>query len=339
MRRLVLFLSLIVVLLVGVAVFDWWIDPFGDIYKPAALTAALNEHPNCLVSEELVGARYFSFKLDLFHRRPTTRFVVGSSRVLRIAAHPGERTFTNLGFPGTAPETILSLFRALPAKPVQTVYLGVEPFWFTPKFTVPVYRPSRTQLAQYLLSRATFQFAVRFARQAHYIFFHRWTRELVGSKCVIGRQSPGIAWNTDGSRTYDYELDPTIPTPRPQYNVAGFEAGAYGNWTSFEGGRLAVLQQALEVAKQRGWHVVGFSPPEPGPLLRWLETDAQVSVRWREFLRRVPALFRAAGDRWVNVWDGQQLGCPASSFPDGFHAGAACSRLVRARLDAAAGPQ
>ena len=138
MRRLILFLAVVFALLGSMAAFDWWVDPFGDIYKPGALTAALQQHPNCLVSQELVGARYFSFKLDIFHRRPTTRFVVGSSRVLKIQSHPGERTFSNLGFPGSSPETILTLFRALPAKPAQTVYLGVEAFWFNKQYVVPV---------------------------------------------------------------------------------------------------------------------------------------------------------------------------------------------------------
>ena len=117
MRRLALFLSVVVALLGAAAVFDWWVDPFGDIYKPAALTDALESQPNCLISQELVGARYFAFKLDVFHRRPTTRFVVGSSRVLKIQSHSGERAFANLGFPGSSPETILAQFRALPARP------------------------------------------------------------------------------------------------------------------------------------------------------------------------------------------------------------------------------
>jgi hypothetical protein len=334
MRRLAAFLAVVVALLGAVAAFDWRVDPFGDIYKPGALTAAMQHQPNCLVSQELVGARYFSFKLDVFHRRPTTRLVVGSSRVLRIAAHPGERTFSNLGFPGTAPETILALFRALPAKPVQTVYLGVDAFWFNPQFKVPVYRPTATQLAEYLLSRSTFQFAFRFVRQAHYILLDRWTREPVGSRCVIGRLSPAIAWNVDGSRTFSYEVDPRISKPPPpSYTAASFRSGSYGQWTSFDEGRVKVLRQVLALAKRRGWRVIGFAPPEPAPLLHRLETDARTGPLWHEFLRRIPRLFGAEGYTWAGLWNGQALGCSPSDFPDGFHSDAACSRRLRAGLD------
>jgi hypothetical protein len=339
MRRLALFLSVVVALLGAVALFDWWIDPFGDIYKPGALTAALDEHPHCLVSQELVGARYFPFKLDVFHRRPTTRFVVGSSRVLKIQAHPGESTFANLGFPGTSPETILALFRALPAKPVQTVYVGVEAFWFNPHYVVPVYKPTTSQLAQYLLGRATFQFAVKFVRQGHYILYDRWKRQPVGSSCVIGRLSPGIAWNVDGSRTYSWELDPQDPKPpRPPYttDLATLRSGAYDQWTSFDEHRLDVLRQALALAKQRGWHVIGFAPPEPARYLHLLETDPRIAPRWSEYLRQMPRVFADEGYVWAGLWDGRTIGCRPSDYPDDYHTNAACSARLRARLDTVA---
>ena len=340
MRRLALFLAIVAALLAGGAAFDWWIDPFGDIYKPAALTAALDAHPNCLVSQELVGARYFSFKLDVFHRRPTSTFVVGSSRVLKIGSHPGERTFANLGFPGSAPETILALFRALPAKPVQTVYFGVDAFWFNRRYVVPVYRPGAYQLAQYLMGRATFQFAVRFVRQGHYILLDRWKREQVGRSCVIGRLSPSIAWNVDGSRTWSWELDPTrfprFHAPSYTTDLTTLRNGYYDDWTSLDEQRLHVLEQALVLARSRGWHVLGFAPPEPPQYLRLLSTDPRLAPRWHEFLRRMPQVFAHAGFTWAGLWDGQALGCRRSDFPDAFHSDAACSARVRARLDAAA---
>ena len=76
MRRLVLFLAIVLVLFTGVAVFDWWIDPFGQVWKPDVLQAARTE--NCLVGQELIGDRYWSFKHDVFSHRPTRSFVVGS---------------------------------------------------------------------------------------------------------------------------------------------------------------------------------------------------------------------------------------------------------------------
>jgi hypothetical protein len=340
MRSLALFLAVIVALLGAAGVFDWWIDPLGDIYKPGALTAAMQQHPNCLVSQELVGARYFAFKLDVFHRRPTTHFVVGSSRVLKIQAHPGERAFSNLGFPGSSPETILALFRTLPAKPVQTVYLGVEAFWFNRRYAVPVYRPGAYDLAQYLLSRATFQYAVRFVRQGHFILTHRWQRSEVGRTCVIGRLYPSIAWKVDGSRVWSWELDPqTFPrfhAPPYSTDLATVANGYYDRWTTLDEQRVHVLGQALELARQRGWRVVGFAPPEPPRYFRLLRADPQLAARWHEFLQTMPALFARQGFTWAGLWDGRADGCTASEFPDAFHTDAACSARVRERLDAAA---
>jgi hypothetical protein len=340
MRRLVLFIGVATVLLGAVAAFDWWVDPFGDIYKRGALTAALDQRPNCLVSQEIVGARYFPFKLDVFHRRPTTRFVVGSSRVLKIGAHPGERSFSNLGFPGSSPETILSLFRALPAKPAQTVYLGVDSFWFNNHYVVPVYRPSAYHLAQYLLSRATFQFAVRYVRQGHFILTDRWKREEVGRSCVIGRLYPSIAWKVDGSRVWSWELDPKVfpPFQAPPYStdLTTYRNGYYDRWTAFDTRRVRVLEQALALARKRGWRVVGFAPPEPPGYFRLLRADPRLAARWHEFLQVMPALFHRQGFTWAGLWDGRADGCSAADFPDGFHSNASCSARVRARLDAAA---
>jgi hypothetical protein len=340
MRRLILFLAVVFALLGAVAAFDWWVDPFGDIYKPAALTAALSTEPACLVSQELVGARYLPFKLDIFHRRPTTRIVVGSSRVLKLQSHPGERSFSNLGFPGSSPETILTLFRALPAKPAQTVYFGVEAFWFNKQYVVPPYRPSTVDLAQYLLSRATFQVAFRFVRQAHFILYDRWRRESAGSRCVIGRFSPGIAWNVDGSRAFSWEVDPKVfPKPAvPPYttDLASLRNGYYDRWQSLDSFRIGVLRDALALARQRGWRVVGFAPPEPPQFFRVLRARPGLAARWHEFLQAMPRIFAEQGFAWAGLWNGRALGCRQSQFPDAFHSDAACSARLRARLDAAA---
>jgi hypothetical protein len=339
MRRLALFLAVVAALLGAMAAFDWWVDPFGDIYKPAALTDALASQPSCLISQELVGARYLPFKLDVFHRRPTTRFVVGSSRVLKIQAHPGERSFANLGFPGSSPETILTEFRALPAKPAQTVYLGVEAFWFNEHYVVPPYHPGTYDIARYLLSRATFEFGFRFVRQAHFIFTDRWRREEVGASCVIGRISPSIAWKVDGSRVWSWELD---PRRFPKFHAAPYTTdlaslrnGYYDQWERFDARRLRIFVQALELAKQRGWNVVGFAPPEPPSFFRVLRSNPLLAARWQDFLRLMPRVFGNEGFEWAGLWNGAALGCTASDFPDAFHTGAACSDRVRARLDAA----
>jgi hypothetical protein len=205
---------------------------------------------------------------------------------------------------------------------------------------VPVYRPSAYDIARYLTSRATFQFAVRYVRQGHFILTHRWRRDEVGSTCVIGRIYPSIAWKVDGSRVWSWELDPKTfpPFQAPAYttDLTAYRNGYYANWTSFDMGRLRILEQALELARRRGWRVVGFAPPEPPGTFRLLRAVPQLDARWHEFLRDVPSLFHRQGFAWAGLWNGSADGCTVADFPDGFHTDASCSARVRARLDAAA---
>jgi hypothetical protein len=340
MRRLVVFLAVVAVLLGAVAAFDWWVDPYGEVYKPAALQTALAAKPSCLVSEELVGTRYFDFKLDVFRHRPVRTFVAGSSRVLKIRSHPGELSFANLGFPGTAPETLVPLFEALPAKPAQTVYLGVEAFWFNSRFAVPRLEPTAYQTAQYLLSRSTFEQAFKIAREAHYILFHRWRKEAVGASCVVGRIFPAIAWKVDGSREWSWELDPKrfskFTAPRYTGDLATARNGYYADWNALDPKRVELLSRALAFAKRRGWRVVGFAPPEPPRFLHALETDPRLAPQWDAFLQLMARVFRRQGFVWAGLWNGRADGCGGNDFPDGFHSDAACSDRVRVRLDEAA---
>ena len=338
MRRLVLFISLALALLGAAAAFNWRVDPFGEVWKPGALADARKDR--CLVSQELIGLRYYSFKLDVFDHRPTRIFVVGSSRVLKIASHPGERSFANLGYPGAAPETILKLFRALPEQPAQTVYMGMEAFWFNAGYVVPDTDPSDYRVAEYLLSRRTLQESIRLARQAHFIVTKRWRRTQVGADCVIGRLYPSIAWRLDGSRVWSWELD---PKRFPKFGASPFTGdlatwrnGYFADWHGLDARRLQLVEQSLALARDRGWHVVGFAPPEPPHMLRVLETDPRIAPRWHAFLRLMPRLFARYGFRWVSVEDGRRLGCRPDQFPDAFHTDAVCSRRVRERLDEAA---
>jgi hypothetical protein len=335
MRRLILFLSIALVLLAGVAAIDLWVDPYGDVWKPGAVADARKD--GCLVSQELIGARYYSFKLDVFAHRPTRTFVVGSSRVLKIAAHPGEQSFANLGYPGSGPETILKLFRALPAKPVQTVYLGMEAFWLNHTYVLPETDPSEYRVLEYLLGRSVFEQSVSLSRQAHYIATHRWRRTTVGGDCVIGRIYPSIAWRLDGSRVWSWELDPKrfpkfVITPYTG-DLSTWRGGYFADWHSLDEGRLHALEQALALARARGWHVVGFAPPEPPRMLHVLDTDPRLAPRWHAFLRLMPRVFARYGFAWASTEDGRRLGCLPSQFPDANHTDAACSLRVRDRLD------
>jgi len=340
MRRLVLFLAIVLVLFTGAAVFDWWVDPFGQVWKPDVLSAARAK--NCLVSQELIGDRYWAFKHDVFSHRPTRSFVVGSSRVLKMAAAPGETSFANLGYPGTSPKTILALLRSLTAKPAQTVYIGVEPFWFNANgYNLDVGDLSPWKELEYLLARKTFTRAITLSRESAQLPLHRWRVDELGGKCVLDRFVPAISWRTDGSRVWGFELDPKrFPrfTASPfRGDLATWRNGYYANWQRLDPKRIQTLVDALDLARGRGWNVVGFTPPEPPHMLHVLETDPRLAPQWRMFTETMPKLFRQRGFRWVDTSNGAQLGCKPSDFPDAFHSDARCSALLRYALRSGAG--
>jgi hypothetical protein len=330
MRRLALFLAIALVLLTGAAAFNWWVDPFGMVWKPSVLDAA--RRSGCLVSQELIGPRYWSFKHDVFAHRPTRAFVVGSSRVLKIGSN-GDLQFANLGYPGTTPNTILRLFRSLPATPVQTVYLGVEAFWFNANFVEPETNPGPFRVLEYLLARRTFTRAATKSWESSTLPWHRWRRSRLGRTCILDQFNPSIAWRTDGSRVWGWELD---PHRFPKFGGGEFSGdlhawrnGFYADWTRLDPRRMRDLVAALDLARERGWRVVGFAPPEPAAALRVLETDPRVAPRWTTFEHAVPQLFRDRGFRWV---DTVTLACPSSGFPDLFHTDASCSARLRDAL-------
>ena len=332
MRRLVLFLAIVVALLTAAAAFDWWVDPFGQVWKPDVFAAARAD--GCLVSEELVGSRYWSFKRDVFFHRPTRVFVVGSSRVLKLT---GGAHFSNLGYPGSAPETILRLFRSLPARPVQRVYVGVDAFWLNRRYALPATDLGAYKVLEYLLARSTFTHAVSLSNQANFLLHHRWKREVISGACILDRFNPAIAWRSDGSRVWGWELDPkrfpTLHASRFTGDLATWRNGYYDDWTQLDGARLRALGQALALARARDWTVIGFAPPEPPEALHELETDPRLAPRWREFLTVVPRLFAHYGFTWVDTTNGSKLGCRPGDFPDAFHSDARCSARLRAELD------
>jgi hypothetical protein len=332
MRRLVLFLAVIAALFAAAAAFDWWIDPFGQVWKPDVLAAARQQH--CLVSEELIGARYWSFKRSVFFHRPTRAFVVGSSRVLKMSGGP---RFSNLGYPGSAPETILRLFKSLPAKPTQTVLLGVEGFWFNARYTLPATDLSSYKVLEYLLARSTFTHAVNFARNST-VLRHRWRKLYYGGQCVLERFNEALTWRLDGSRVWGWELE---PQKYPKFTGGGFTGdletwrnGYFADWTTLDESRVHALEQALRIAQARHWTVIGFAPPEPAHQLHVLETDPRLAAQWNAYLRLMPQLFRRYGFKWIDTTDGAKLGCRRSDFPDLFHSDARCSRLLMRRLAA-----
>jgi hypothetical protein len=335
MRRLVVFLGITIVLLSASALWTWWVDPVGLVWKPDVLAAARKD--GCLVSEELIGSRYYSFKRDVFFHRPTRKFVVGSSRVLKMAARPGESTFSNLGYPGSAPETILRLFRSLPARPEQTVDLGMEAFWLNSNYVLPQTDLSTYQVLEYLLARSSFHGDWFSVRHAPFLWTHRFKRDTLGPDCVLDKFHPALAWKLDGSRVWGFELDPKhyarFHGGAFTGNLGTWRNGYYANWHGLDQERIHALEQALALARSRSWTVVGFTPPEPPGALRVLNTDPRVAPEWHAYLRPMPRLFERYGFRWVATEDGAKLGCRPSDYPDLFHSDARCSALLRRALD------
>jgi lysophospholipase L1-like esterase len=340
MGRLVVFLGTALVLLAGLATLNWWVDPFGEFWKPGALDEARAARPPCLVSHEIIGGEYLPFKLDVFRSRPTRTFVTGSSRVLKIGSWPGERTFANLGMPVISPEIVLQELRALPAGRRETMYLGVEAFWLNPHFKGFDVSPGFEQRARYVLSRSAFDESVRTVRRAPYVLLHRWRKERVGSACVVGRSRPALAWRLDGSRVWSFELDPHTYHPAIDpftTDLSTLRTGIYDDWTELSAKRVHVLEQVLALARSRGWRVVGFTPPDGRRYLRFFDRNRVIAPRWRAFARLMPKLFARYGYRWLDFRDARSIPCRQSDFVDGgYHTDAACSMRMRQRLDAAA---
>jgi lysophospholipase L1-like esterase len=342
MGRLLVFLATAAGLLGGNAALNWWVDPFGDFWKPEAVEQASASRPQCLVSHEVIGGQYLPFKLDVFRRRPTRTFVTGSSRVLKIGPWPGERSFSNLGMPVISPEIVLRELKALPTDaPRQTVYLGVEAFWFNPSFRGFDVAPSFETKARYVLSRSAFEESVRVVRAAPYVLLHRWRKEHLGRACVVGRARPAIAWKLDGSRVWSFELEPGTYHPLAEpftTDLHVLRTGNYADWHRFSQRRLRILGQALALARTRGWRVVGFAPPEGTRYRTFFATDPRIAPWWAEFGRALPRLFHRYGFRWLDFRDARAIPCGDGDFVDGgYHTSGACSMRMRARLDAAAG--
>jgi len=340
MARLLVFLGTAAVLLAAAATLNWWVDPFGEFWKPGAVRAAQAADPPCLVSHEVIGGEYLPFKLDVFHSRPTETFVTGSSRVLKIGSWPGERTFANLGMPVMSPEIVLQELRALPPDKQETMYLGVEAFWLNPSFQGFDVSPGFEHRARYVLSRSAFEESVRTIRRAPYVFLHRWRKEHVGPSCVIGRSRPALAWRLDGSRVWSFELDPETYHPAIDpftTDLTKLRTGYYAGFTQLSQQRIHVLEQVLALARARGWRVVGFTPPDGARYLRFFADNRVTGPRWRAFARLMPKLFAQYGYRWLDFRDARSIPCRQSDFVDGgYHTNAACSMQMRRRLDAAA---
>ena len=340
MRTLAAFLAALAAVLGGVALVNWRTDLEGEFYTPAVVASA--ERQSCLISDELVGTvSHLPFKLDLRRLRPRSRAILGSSRVLRVQSRPGETDFVNLAFPGMTPEAIEELLPSLPAGPL-TLFIGTEVFWFNPSFPVRQLRPSLPSRVRYLLNAGSLRASVSLLREAPELFADRWRRLDVRRTCVLARTTPTLTWRLDGARVYSFELDPANPVPPPlpyTTDLDRLRAGLYRDWRGrFDYDRLEALERILDTASRRRWKVVGFAPPDGDRYVRLFTTARASKGPWRVFWREVPTAFRRHGFPFLDLHRMSRIPCPPDAFvDDGYHADAACSERIRARLDAAAG--
>lgn len=204
----------------------------------------------CAISNDVIGpGPWLSFKLDIVERRRPTTVVVGTSRVLKIAAKPGERSFANAGLPGAGTDTLEPLFRRLRARlPGRvTVYLGVETFWLNRTWSSAVeFDSSPLSHLKYVLARENARESPTLVRQDPGLLLRRRQVESVGTRCVVDRASRVAkgevdAWEVDGSFDYCFELVPsTRSAPSDDYtrDLIGFTGIYHRDRHVLDRGRL-----------------------------------------------------------------------------------------------------
>jgi hypothetical protein len=334
-RLLSVFAASAAVTLAAVAALNWWVDPFGEFWKPAAVRNA-ERAPSCLISRALFQNAQLPFKLGVFRDRPTRTVVFGTSRVLSIKSHPGERSFTNLGLLAGHASDALWLARRIPARPRLTVYLDVEVYWLSPNSGHHDFAPGVGARGKYLVSWTTLSRTLHLLRSHPDALLNRWTRASPGGHCIVGHGLTEEAWRPDGSIIWESQLfaggEPIVPISPEE-----LEQGFFGGYTSFARGPLEDLSSILTLARKRAWTVVGFSPPYPAAYVRDFLRDPQLRARWRDFGRIVPALFQRYGYPLLDLRNARDVPCASSDYIDGgFHFDDACSARIRAKLDAVA---
>jgi len=259
-RRALLFAGILVVVVALVATINGVVDPKDEFYSDDALTAALKS--NCLIGDDVVRARsYPEFKQDLYRRRQPARVLLGSNEILPDAL--------NMSFPGFGPGALLDtmrfLDRASPMGRTLNLRIATEPSWFN---TAVRFNAHESRVG-YLLSPWTLASALDLVRRSRRLAFTGWQKERIGaSLCVVDRGSPQPAWRADGTFTA-----PSAPPPP---------------WRGFAFERFNAVDEALAIARRRGWRVTAFSRTT-GPANYAEEMKALFAkhgYRWR--VRRMP---------------------------------------------------
>jgi hypothetical protein len=254
-RRILLVFGMIAAIVAAVAAFNGLVDPEDEFYSGEALSAALAS--NCLLAYDVASSSYPELKQDLFRRKHPPRVVLSSDG----AARPG----LELGYPGFAPADVLTMLRfltrAVPDGDKLRVAVVTRPAWFDAR--APDGASDETELSKlgYLVSPSTFGSSLDLMRRSRTLAFTGWQKERIGRRCVVDRGSPTPAFRLDG----------TFDAPEPHAVSSEFA------WE-----RLTPVDDALELAKRRGWRVAGLSTLPGSEVYR----------------RELKALFAKHGYRW-----------------------------------------
>lgn len=349
--RFVAFFVALGAALAAIGYVDWRLDPFGDRYHSDVLATALAQSPPCYVAWEVVAEQAWpAYKLDLFRRRHADVVVVGTSRVAKVGAWPGEERFANLNVPGTGPESLPGLFDRLhadhPGRLV--VYLGTDAFWFGRGWrTKAWFDVSYLRDLKSLLSGQTLSASLGVLRRAPGSLLHPGALRAVeidrrAGACVVDRGNSVFgggsnAWAPDGELFFQYELVHTTQVPRNGSLVSLYHAAYSGR--SLDAGHLDALEDALAKARRYGWTVVGFHAPLSTRGVHRLERDPATAPLFRRFRAQIPGVFARYGFRFLDLTNVRSVACSESdfSFEDDGHPGVGCGMRVRRALDRAAG--
>jgi hypothetical protein len=292
------------------------------------------------------------FKYQLARGKPRT-IVVGTSRVLKLEARPGERGFANLGLPATTPAELASYFAQIHASdpgPL-TVYVGADYFWFNAAWLQSFASGSNDTWGKVrsLLTRQRLGAALSRVVSYPPLLLHRWHQVKVVPGCGLDRarrleHGEVQAWRVDGALDYPWELvqDPAFQPPDDYTrdlatdDPATFGGGYYKNYSALDPDRVHQLDDALKLAQSYGWRVVGFVSPYSPRYVERLSTAPVTKVSWQDYAKTIPRFFRSHGFPFVDLRDARDVPCAATDFvDDGWHPNAACMDRVRSRLDAA----
>jgi hypothetical protein len=335
----------------------WRADSSGDFYDSGVISAATASNAACVISDDLVGPNaWLKFKFALAHRAQPRTIVVGTSRVLKMQARPGETGFVNLGLPATTPAELVSYFTQIhredPGK--LTVFVGADYFWFNAAWQQSFAQGSSGTIGRVraLLTRERVDTSL--SRLASYpqLLLHRWHRVQVLPGCGLDLARRLVdgqvqAWRVDGSLDYPWELvSKPAYQPADDYgrdlatnDPAQFGGGYYHDYSALDAGRIHQLAAALKLAKSYGWRVVGFISPYSPRYVARLSTAAGTKVTWADYARAMPSLFREFGFPFVDLRDARDVPCvPTAFIDDGWHPDAQCMARVRVRLEAALRP-